>query len=818
MKFKILLFNVILFLGCNPEEKVELNLLDYVPQNTIATFHINDFRMVENTIDNVSFFKNILKLKNDLYDDISLILSNEINYKGILNITEEGKDNYAVTFIFKQNINDSLQNFILETFIYNSVPISIEKNGSKKVYNTLINNIRIKSSSQLVVENIIRNVKNKKKGIQDEHFYRLANVRNKNAPLNIFFHKKIGDIMSDLFPKTDLFPYLGSSWFSFDFNTKKDPFTLDGVSIINDSIPDKLDLFKELKPQAIISPKIIPQNFEDFLAIPISDYKDLENNFIKYCRYRNIAINKINFDPLSVVDEIGFLKNKTKNAIYFHLNNSEIVPPELLSDNENKTSFRSVEIKSQQLPDDIMIFLNSFGIKFLSKYVAKVDEFLIYSDKSYLKQLISAYKDGNTLKKDNNFKSLKNDLADNSSFLWIGNTMNLKDMWRSRNKSKKRDWNKVQLKPYPIAVLQGISDNQFVQSRFTVQKDNPNIKKNTVINQYSFSLDAPIANPPQWIKNHRNKTMDIVVQDQNNVLYLFSNKGVLYWQKQLSGPIIGKIEQVDLYKNRRLQMAFRTSDRFLILDRNGNEVKPFNKKIDSDEPNYLSVFDYDLNRNYRFLLVNGKKIQMFDRKGKIVSGFKLKKLKLPLRNKPKHIRFGNKDFIVLQDLNGQVRIINRQGDDRIVLKEIVNTSSNPIFEYRKTFAGTSKSGNFIQIDTKGNVNRSSLGLKPDHKIDMTSKSLVTLSENKLTIKGIPVILPFGNYTPPKIHYLKNTIYVTLTDLETQNVYAFYSNGKSLEGFPVFGNSNADIRNADNDPALEMLVQSENNGIIIYQLN
>merc|ERR1711991_481190 len=137
--------------------------------------------------------------------------------------------------------------------------------------------------------------------------------------------------------------------------------------------------------------------------------------------------------------------------------------------------------------------------------------------------------------------------------------------------------------------------------------------------------DAPIAKPPQWIKNHRNKTMDIVIQDQNNVLYLFSNKGALYWKKQLSGPIIGKIEQVDLYKNRRLQMAFRTSDRFLILDRNGNIVEPFNKKIDSDEPNYLSVFDYDLNRNYRFLLVNGKKIQMFDRRGKIVSGFKLKK-------------------------------------------------------------------------------------------------------------------------------------------------------------------------------------------------
>ena len=818
MKFKIVIFNIILFFSCNSEDNIELNLLDYVPQNTIASFQINDSKMVENAIGNISLLKNILKFKNNLHDDISSILSNENNYNGLLNITVEGKDNYAVTFISKNIIKDSLKNFNSDKFIHNGVQIFIEKIGSKKIYNTKINNIQIRSSSQLVTENIIRNIKNKKKGIQDEQFFRLATVRNKNAPLTVYFHNDIKNIMNNLFPKTDLFPYLGGNWFSFDFNTKKDPFTLDGVSIINDSIPDKLDLFKELKPQPIMGDKIIPQNFEEFLSIPISDYKDLENNFSKYSRFRNTALSKINFDPLSVVDEIGFLKNKTKNAIYFHLNNSEIIPSELLSDNENKSSFRSAEIKSQQLPDDIMAFLNSFGIKSLPGYVVKVDEFLIYSDKSYLKQLISAYKDGNTLNKDNNFKTLKSDLADNSSFLWIGNTINLKDMWGSANKSKKGDWSKVQLKSYPIAVLQGVSENQFVQSRFTLQKDNPNIKKNTVINQYSFSLDAPIAKPPQWIKNHRNKTMDIVIQDQNNVLYLFSNKGVLYWKKKLSGPIIGKIEQVDLYKNRRLQMAFRTSNRFLILDRNGNIVKPFNKKIDSDELNYLSVFDYDLNRNYRFLLVNGKKIQMFDRKGKIVSGFKLKKIKHPLRNKAKHIRFGNKDFIVLQDLNGQVRIINRQGDDRIILKEIVNTSSNPIFEYRKTFAGTSKNGDFIQIDTKGNVNKSSLGLKPGHKIDMTSKSLVTLSENKLIIKGIPVILPFGNYTTPKIHYLKNTIYITLTDLDTQNVYAFYSNGKTLEGFPVFGNSNADITNADNDPELEMLVQSENNGVIVYQLN
>ena len=73
--------------------------------------------------------------------------------------------------------------------------------------------------------------------------------------------------------------------------------------------------------------------------------------------------------------------------------------------------------------------------------------------------------------------------------------------------------------------------------------------------------------------------MDIAIQDQDHVLYLYSNTGKLFWKKQLAGKIIGPIQQVDLYKNNRLQMAFRTQDKLIVLDRNGKIVKPFNKKI-----------------------------------------------------------------------------------------------------------------------------------------------------------------------------------------------------------------------------------------------
>ena len=101
---------------------------------------------------------------------------------------------------------------------------------------------------------------------------------------------------------------------------------------------------------------------------------------------------------------------------------------------------------------------------------------------------------------------------------------------------------------------------------------------------------------------------------------------------------------------------------------------------------------------------------------------------------------------------------------------------------------------------------------------MTKKSLVTLSENKLVIKGIPIILPFGNYSSPKIHYLNNTIYITLTDYEAKKIFAFYSNGNSVGDFPVYGTSVIDISNADNDEALEMIVQSDEDELTIYQIN
>ena len=819
MRLLLKLSLITFFLSCTTEEKKAPELLSCVPQNTLAVFQLNDQNMVNNNLSSIPFIRQILEINSELFADATSVIPEKFSSKSLLCFTPEGKEAMAVSFLFKLQPQDSITLPMEETFEYDNILVAVSEVNAKKIYRSHVKGISISSTSRLILENSIRNIQNNRLGIQEGIVYDLSKISDENAPLNLLFNQGFGSTVETIFPNTPLFPFLGSSWFSFDFNTKKDLFTLDGISLINDSIPDKLTLLKGQTPQKLLSPQVVPQNFDGYFALSLEDYKALEDQFKQYSRHLNIPLTSINLDLLSTVDEIAWVQLEESKTVIFHLNNTETLHPDLFSFSETQGTFRNIALYSQKLPEDLHFLLNTLGAFENGAWSAQLDDFLIYSNsQAQLKQIIGNYLDNNTLFNDLEFKTLREDLADSSSFLWLGKTPNLKKSWETLMENKETLWKKINLKDYPLIVLQGVSESNFIQTRLAAQKKNANAQKNSVVNQYSFSLDAPAARAPQWIKNHRNKTMDVVIQDQNNVLYLFSNTGKLFWKKELSGAIIGKIEQVDLYKNRRLQMAFRTADRFMILDRNGKIVPPFDIKLSGKSPQHLAVFDYDLNYNYRFLLSDGTQLKMYDNRGNSVSGFRLKTLDNPLMHPPKHIRFGTNDYILLQDTKGSLRILNRQGTDRIKLKEGLQTSENPVFEYRNTFSGTTQSGEMFQIDSKGNVILSNLGLGQDHLIDMTAKTLVSLSDNVLNIKGIPVNLPFGKYTTPKIHYINNTLYVVLTEFETQKVFVYLSNGTLVGGFPVYGTGDADLSNTDGDSAIEMVIQSESNGFFIYQIN
>ena len=127
-----------------------------------------------------------------------------------------------------------------------------------------------------------------------------------------------------------------------------------------------------------------------------------------------------------------------------------------------------------------------------------------------------------------------------------------------------------------------------------------------------------------------------------------SKDGKVTWKKKIDQPILGKISQIDIYKNGRLQLVFNTKNKIYVLDRNGNNVKQFPKTFNDAITQPMAVFDYDNNKNYRLLITQGNELLMYDKNGKKVNGFKYKKSSNDISSKPKHFRILNKDFIVFK--------------------------------------------------------------------------------------------------------------------------------------------------------------------------
>jgi len=140
-----------------------------------------------------------------------------------------------------------------------------------------------------------------------------------------------------------------------------------------------------------------------------------------------------------------------------------------------------------------------------------------------------------------------------------------------------------------------------------------------------------------------------------------------------------------------------------------------------------------------------------------------------------------------------------------------------IYFYNSLFTTTNTKGHLIQVNTKGTVSRQKLGLDSKHDITSSSKTLVTRSDNKLSIKSNSVDLEYGSYTPPYLFYLRDKIYVSITDLQAQKIWMFDSQAKLFPSVPVFGTSAIDLANADADAALEFVTKGDSNSLIMYQL-
>ena len=149
--------------------------------------------------------------------------------------------------------------------------------------------------------------------------------------------------------------------------------------------------------------------------------------------------------------------------------------------------------------------------------------------------------------------------------------------------------------------------------------------------------------------------------------------------KKIGNSILGNVHQIDMFNNNKLQYIFNTKDSIYAIDRNGNYVAPFPLKSKYPMSVPLALFDYDNNENYRILVPMKNELIMYDKKGKIVSGWEFTSTNSNITNTPEHYQIFNKDYIVISEENGQINLLNRKGQARVTVeKKSIILKTSPV--------------------------------------------------------------------------------------------------------------------------------------------
>jgi len=791
MKHSFILFITLISLfSCN-EQKTRVNTLtDFIPNNPSVVISAPSIQNLQDELKSnilIKNFNNTTTYQN-LKKDFSFCTDIKSDNSILISYTTVGK---SLEYLFSINTKNTKSNLIVSTEAksYNDVPYQQLKN--KNAYTIIIDSTLVVSSSEILLENLIRNKKDNIR-YSNKSFSKLHETSSDSKITAFLNNEKKPAFLNSIFPMH----FLGKTdWTSIELNNKNG-FLINGIAT-STSVPHNFatNLLKAKTEESSIS-KIIPLNFTTYTSYNFEELTNFNSPFE-------------NFNEL--------IDNCTE-AVSFNDGNNSLCAFKLLSTEVSENLIEQATYRNNAIYKNSYFKIPATLCNPQPEYACYLDEFLIFSKSiESLQNCISHYQNKTTLYNQHYFAENTDALLRESHIVNSNKTSVLKNNLATvlDDESIKE----VKLNDFPLVIHQITYEDNYIQFNSVVKKTTKLKAKAAISQTASITLPANISTTPQWVTNHRTKEKELVVQDENNMLYLISNEGTILWKKQLDGKIQGEIKQIDLFKNRKLQLAFTTNNEFLVLDRNGKIVDQFHKKYADGNVLALAVFDYDKNRNYRFIITQGNKLTMYDNTFIVVKGFKFTKTKSNVLQTPKHVKIGTKDYIVVSETNGELHILNRQGKLRTKINTTFSFDNSEINNYKNTlvFKDLKNTIHSVNIAT-GKVSKLDI-LQGNNYNTFNHKSAlkVKLEDNLLSIKDKTIELDFGNYTAPEVIYINKKYYVSTTDLDTQKVYLYDSNASLLDKFPVYGQSAIALTNMDKDAKLEFAVKGEANSVLVYKM-
>jgi len=309
---------------------------------------------------------------------------------------------------------------------------------------------------------------------------------------------------------------------------------------------------------------------------------------------------------------------------------------------------------------------------FESTFYTSIDNFIVFGNSfDVLKMMMNDIGEENTWGKSLKFVQFFDNIQKKSNISYF---VNFSNSWNSFYGSLNETWNEFfkkfdyQFKHFELISFQfsNINNNFYTSAAIQHRSKTSVIETpSSFFKEKIVVTDHPIVTKPFVVKSHLDRSLEIVLQDSANYLYLISGNGEILWKQSIGQRIIGDIFQVDFYKNNKLQYFFATKDGLYIIDRNGVYLTGFPvifpEEIDVE---WVNLVDYDNSKRYRFLLggSNGS-IYLFDKYGEQLDGWNPKKMKGSFSSVPFHFRIGGRDCMMSIEKKGAINLFNRRGEN-----------------------------------------------------------------------------------------------------------------------------------------------------------
>ncbi|MCM4161034.1 hypothetical protein FHG64_07470 [Antarcticibacterium flavum] len=806
---KLAIFLTIISCSTNDSSTAEID--DFIPSESIYMFQAPELVTMLKMMDSLEFLqKNRFIIEPSHREQLEYLARHSEGGVSLISLTGATAGGYDYTIISREEnitiVTDSVVNKSIETFNYENFSIKKYKLEEAGFFTVTKNGIFLASNSRKQLETLL---KENSAGVPNPFSkeYAAADASKFSLFIN---HRLLDTLLTQNFPGNNLPIENLATGSLLDIDIADQKVLFNGIATWQENDKVLLAAFHNVTPVQNELALITPMDAAGFYSYSYNSFEELFQNL----RTGNRTLPENHF--LSYTREAGMIFTPSSRALVLTATDPSLAREANTFAREEVKIYRNVEILKFTTNPKLTDYLDQLIPSMTNTYFAYLDNYILMAeDVEVLEHIITNYLNGSTLGEQEYYKDAMQNLAGASTLLMVANTENFKPRLIQLSAGKMEESSKsLDLSQYPILALQFVQERNFAHIHGIFNTTTAS-RRNGISQTASIEIESPIATAPALLRNHINNETEVAFQNEENILYLYSSTGEQLWKKELDARINSPLYQVDLFKNGNLQLAFSSPNSLYVLDRNGNNVKPFPLDFKDEITRPLSVFDYDNNRTYRFVITQGKDVLMYDSRGRRVKGFDFKSTGSEIVEAPKHIRIRNKDYIVIPEASGKLHILSRQGNSRVTVSENFSFSNSEWYLHENTFASVDSNDQLIRITEAAKVSREAIPNAVNPIFTATNKVRVIQSENNLRINGREVILDYGLYTKPQIFEIGKKTFIGIIDTQAQKVYLLDEEGELIPGFPVYGTSAIDLRqNAAGDRILT--VKAEDNTLLLYE--